>query len=333
MVDVSIRCPTEGDLEAIAKIWNDSRLELPSQSKVNADEVRAKTFLDGDYDPEGSWLAIVDGEPVGYADGFVDQARLAYGLTDSYFDLEVMRGHRGDGIEETLLQKALDYLADRGVSTTQTPYYQVDMWRKRLLENAGFREVRRYYEMVRSETHEPEEAVFPEGVKIERSLIKDDLENLSSRLVDIRNESFMDHYNYAPIPADRFKKFLEATEATFSVTFAVDAGKTVGFVMSEDRAPEATGTGRREGWVAVLGVVGSHRRRGLGVNLLLDSVNWLRSRGAERILVMVDAENEKALDIYKSAGFEVDSVEILMVKDMPCSDTPTGAHGSPAPPS
>ena len=158
MTSVRFRHPTEDDIASMVRISNDSRVGLPSQSPVNADEVRAETFLDKDYDPEGAWLAIVDGVAVGYVDGFVDQARLKHGLNDSYVDLEITRSHRGEGIEESLLERSLDYLAGRGVSATQIPYYQVDDWRKRLLENAGFVEVRRYYEMVRDESREPEKA-------------------------------------------------------------------------------------------------------------------------------------------------------------------------------
>jgi mycothiol synthase len=301
----------------MVRIWNDSRIGLPSQSPVNADEVRAETFLDKDYDPEGAWLAIVEGMAVGYANGFVDQARLKYGLNDSYVVLEVKRSHRGDGIEESLLERSLDYLAGRGVASTQTPYYQVDDWRKILLENAGFLEVRRYYEMVRDESHEPEKAAFPGDIRIERRFISDDPGHLASKIIKVRNESFVDHFNYSPVPAERLRSYFEATETSFAVTFAVDEGKTVGFVLSEDRPPEVEGITKREGWVAILGVIGSHRRRGLGRNLLLDSVSWLQSRGIERILLMVDAENEKALDMYKSAGFEVNSVEILMAKNLP----------------
>ncbi|MCJ7561760.1 MAG: GNAT family N-acetyltransferase [Thermoplasmata archaeon] len=318
MSRIEYRHPTENDLESIAKICNDSRRGLPSQRPVNVNEVRAKTFIDSDYDPEGAWLATVDGEEVGYANGYVDQARLAYGLRDSYVeDLEVMQGHRGNGIEETLLEMALIYLKGRGVSGTQIPYYRMDTWKKRLLETAGFLEVRRYYEMVRNDDREPEKAVFPKDIQIERRLINNCPEELPSRIVDVRNESFVDHFNYAPIPVDKIKNFFEATDTTLSVTFAVDHEKTVGFVVSEDRPPETEGVDKRDGWVAILGVVRSHRRRGLGKNLLLDSVNWLTSKGAERILLMVDAENEKALGMYKFAGFEVESVEILMVKDLP----------------
>lgn len=316
-IRVRYRHPTEDDIAAMVSIYNDSRIGLPSQSPVNADEVRAETFLDNDYDPEGAWLATANGMPVGYANGFVDQARITHGLNDSYVDLEIMRGHRGNGIEESLLEKTLDYLAGRGVTATQAPYYQIDDWRKRLLENAGFMEVRRYYQMVRNETHEPEEATFPREIQIERSLVADNPEYLALRIVDVRNMSFVDHFNYAPIPADRLRNFFRATETSFAVTFAVDDGKTVGFALSENRCSEACETTKREGWVAVLGVISSHRRRGLGRNLLLDSVNWLRAQGAERITLLVDAENEKALGMYKSAGFEVETVEVLMARSLP----------------
>jgi len=306
--------PTKEDIASMVAIWNDSIADLPSQLEVTPDEFMAMTFLDSDYDPQGAWLAFVDEKAVGYSCGFVDRARLAYGLNDSYVDIEVMHTHRGNGIEEELLKKACDYLIRQGVGATQIPHYELDAWKANLLRNAGFREVRRYYEMVWDGIERSQGASFPDGLRIERRVIDGDYDNLASRIADARNESFVDHYNYSPFPAQRLRNYLESAHTTFGATFVMDGERTVGFAMNEDRDPETTKDGKREGWVAILGVVNSHRRRGLGRNLLLDSVDWLRSREAERILLLVDAENEKALGMYKSAGFKVHIVEILVKK-------------------
>jgi len=316
MIRLEFRHPTKEDIPSMVAIWNDSIADLPSQLEVTSDELMAMTFLDSDYDPQGAWLAFAEGEAVGYSCGFVDRARLEYGLNDSYVDIEVMHTHRRTGIEEELLDRACGYLARQGVGATQIPHYQMDTWKADLLRNAGFREVRRYFEMIWGENEESLGASFPVDLRIERRVIDGDYDYLASRIADIRNESFVDHYNYAPMPAQRLRNYLASAHTTFAATFVLDGERTIGFAMNEDRHPETSKDGKREGWVAILGVVNSHRRRGLGRNLLLDSVDWLRSREAERIMLLVDAENEKALGMYKSVGFEVHIIEILMKKDL-----------------
>lgn len=58
-----------------------------------------------------------------------------------------------------------------------------------------------------------------------------------------------------------------------------------------------------EGGIFGLGVVPEERGKGLGRELLLGSVEKLKELGADKIFLQVDAENENALSLYKSAGF------------------------------
>jgi ribosomal protein S18 acetylase RimI-like enzyme len=316
MTGIQYRHPTEDDLVRMTGIFNDSGAELPSHRTLKPDEVGAFTFVDPDFDPNGAWLAYCDGEAIAYADGFVDKERLRYGRTDAYLNLEIMRGHRGKGVEEDLVTKALEYLEGRGVNSALAQYHESQAWRKDLLHGAGFREVRRYYEMVRRGGHASVTPVFPGGVRTSRLMVEDSSDDDISRIADARNESFVDHFNYSPIPVERFRNFLRSGDTVFSATFAEDGGRTIGFALSEDRPPEEGDTKEREGWVAILGVVASHRKQGIGRALLSDSVNWLTEKGVKTIRLLVDAENDKALGMYRSAGFEIESVEVLLSKDL-----------------
>lgn len=316
MKDVRYEHPREDDLARMTRIYNDSRADLPSHRILKPEEIKAYTFLDSDFNPKGAWLAYSDGEAVAYADGFVDKKRLEYGWRDAYIDLEIMRCHRHTGIEEVLVSKVLKYLSGRGIEGVLAQHHESDVWRKDLLYEAGFGEIRRYFEMVRRGDCDSMMPTFPERVRVDCALVGQSSYDVFSRIADVRNESFVDHFNYAPVPAERFKNFLESGDTIFSVTFVEDELKTVGFVLNEDRPQREGDAKEREGWVCILGVVRSHRRRGIGRALLMDSVNWLTGRGVRTIRLLVDAENDKALGIYKSAGFETESVEILMRKDL-----------------
>lgn len=59
-----------------------------------------------------------------------------------------------------------------------------------------------------------------------------------------------------------------------------------------------------EGGIFGLGVVPDQRGKGFGRELLIASVEKLKELGADKIFLQVDAENENALSLYKSAGFE-----------------------------
>jgi mycothiol synthase len=62
--------------------------------------------------------------------------------------------------------------------------------------------------------------------------------------------------------------------------------------------------GARTGDVGLIGVLPAWRRRGLGRELLRWGVTELRSRGAGRIELSVEAANDRATALYRAHGFE-----------------------------
>ena len=132
------------------------------------------------------------------------------------------------------------------------------------------------------------------------------------RYVDLLNASFADH----PSPISWTLEEIERRHArpdhdpTMMVLVApVDrpdepiAFARFALAPEEDGADGAAGA-LPVGDVRLIGVLPEWRGRGLGRELLRWAVAELRVRGAGRIQLSVEAENERALGLYRRAGFE-----------------------------
>lgn len=65
------------------------------------------------------------------------------------------------------------------------------------------------------------------------------------------------------------------------------------------------------GWVYYLAVAPDQRRTGLGRALMTAAEDWLRTRGAPKLQLMVREDNAAALDFYESLGLERQKVVTL----------------------
>ena len=94
----------------------------------------------------------------------------------------------------------------------------------------------------------------------------------------------------------------EALAATPSVRFRVagrsrEAETLAGYAIA--------GRGGDTGYLQRLAVHPSARGRGLGRALVVDSLVWLRRRGAQRAMVNTQRTNEGALALYQACGFQL----------------------------
>lgn len=88
-----------------------------------------------------------------------------------------------------------------------------------------------------------------------------------------------------------------------AVLVAREEGAIAGSVM--------TGFDGHRGWVYYLAVAPDHRGRGLGRALMDAAEQWLRTRGAPKIQLMVRADNDAALGFYAALGMERQDVVVL----------------------
>lgn len=95
----------------------------------------------------------------------------------------------------------------------------------------------------------------------------------------------------------------EALAATPAVRFrvALDDGshQIVGYAVSGRAGPR--------GYIQRLAVAPGAQRRGIGRDLLIDGLRWLRRRGAARAVVNTQVDNERAHTLYLSLGFRQQS--------------------------
>ena len=127
------------------------------------------------------------------------------------------------------------------------------------------------------------------------------------RYVELLNRCFEGHPTPLSWTAAEIEYFHGRPEFDPSTTLLMrraDApDRPVGFVRISV-APPDDGEVEPVGDVRLLGVLPEWRGRGLGRDLLRWAVAELRTRGAGRITLSVESENELALGLYRRTGFE-----------------------------
>jgi mycothiol synthase len=313
--EIHYRHPQETDLPNITRIWNDSMRELPLHRTLTVEEMRAETFADEDFDPEGAWLAIKGDELVGYGDGLLEKERISLGR-EGLARIEVVHHERGKGVEERLLDLALRYLARKGFQAVQVWCSQVDHWRREFSRKAGFEEQRRFYSMILKDGQDVPRPAFPQDVRIDRRPLRGASDDDLKTFVEVFNESFAGHFSFSPTNVTRWRNVADTAEDEMDITFAYQGDRVTGFALVENSTAFNREKGTRDGWVNILGVVPSSRGKGLGKALLLDSIQQLQAQGLDTIRLGLDAENRNALSLYTSVGFEVLMENTVLVRDL-----------------
>lgn len=120
--------------------------------------------------------------------------------------------------------------------------------------------------------------------------------------IELINSAFEDH----PTPLRVTREQVEHVHAKVTFDPAAIAivrnpdGQMVGFCTTGiDR-----GTDPAVGSINLVGVLQPYRGRGLGRYLLIWGIERLQSLGLETIELSVDADNERAVELYRSVGFQ-----------------------------
>ncbi len=187
--------------------------------------------------------------------------------------------------------------------------------RREALERNGFTIARYFFVMHRPLDEPIEEPQLPEGFTLSNVAEHTEIDGW----VDMHNLSFIDHWSFHPLTAERRAHFLKdpqykpeggllaiAPDGTFA-SYAdcyIDVGHN-------ERA------GKSEGWIGTLGTRRGYRKMGLGRAMLLAGLHWLKSQGLNTGVLDVDAENPTgALRLYESAGFRTVKTEVVYSKDV-----------------
>lgn len=115
---------------------------------------------------------------------------------------------------------------------------------------------------------------------------------------DVQQAAFADHFDFAPLPYDAWRRMLVDTEKhTPQHWWVADAdGEPAAALIGEVR----DGT---EGWVRIVATLKPYRGRGLGTALLLRAFHGFRDAGLATVGLSVDTENVTgAVGVYERLG-------------------------------
>lgn len=264
------------------------------EASLVADRIPGFTALDLERaierlpaDPDGTAVAEVDGVIVGYATPRSDDLtvhpshrRQGHGraLVPAALAIERRAGHRS-----LLLHVAADLPASQAFARELGFTYHSSLW---------------LFELPAGVAVDPPR--FPAGYASRALRPADDLE----RYVGLMNATFADH----PTPISWTVGIVRHVhglpgfdhDGVRLVTVAGRPDALVGFSRAEV-LHEADGP---VGLVNQIGVLPAHRGRGLGRELLRWGITYLRGLGAGPIQLAVEAQNDRALELYRRHGFE-----------------------------
>jgi mycothiol synthase len=283
---------TDSDNDLVRALAGDASL-VPQFDKLQGAGRLERWLGDPLCDVPMRFIARADGEPAGFAYAF-----LLRGAAPPWAMLRiaVSARFRRRGIGSRLFDAQLAQLGERMPECRELSMsaYEPCAEAAGFAARHDFRVVRHFWLMERpvEGLGEPE---WPDGIEVRAF---DGSAQAVKDWNDVYNASFARHYHFVPSTMDLCRALVEAPGFDANgLLLAYHGMECVGFCRDEVHA--------NSGEVGALGVRPSWQGRGLGRALLRWGAHWLVRGGALPITLVVDGDNESALGLYRTEGFEV----------------------------
>ncbi len=315
---IQIRPYSERDLDSIVVLMNTIDAADCMEQGTSAPEKREFLGMP-EFDPEQNAFVAEEEDgrlvAVGWTRLYPEEGEHGF---RSWFDVHPV--HRGRGLEDRMLARLQQRAEERlGEATTPGVFFAcaghtANEEKLRAMERAGMREIRRFWVMVRPELETLPAPRFPDNLVVRTMRLgQDDAEAL-----DALNDSFSEHFGYAPETAESFGYYLHGNNYHPELTvLAVDPtrNRIAGYCHIAVNQGECKRLGRKRGWVDILGVRKEYRHRGLGEALILQGMHNLRAAGMDEAALGCDSENTtNATALYFRTGFKVKKTNIVYQK-------------------
>jgi mycothiol synthase len=284
-----LRSPRPDEASRVSRLTDEGDAALGSSPSLSEDLIRSfwsRPRFDLEAD---AWVVEFNSTLAGYAEVWDAHPTRLWGFA------VVHPAHTGRGIGSVLAARVEDRAAQKAEGSARlfTAVLTQDAAGAGLLEARGYRWARRFWNMEIELSGDLEPPVPPADVQL-RAL---DPERDLPAAHRILEEAFEDHWEFAPTSYEEFLE-REVRGEAFDPTLwviALDGEEAVG-VLSGDAHTD-------RGWVNDLGVLRSHRGRGIATALLRASFIRFRDRGLPEARLNVDAENlTGAVGLYERVG-------------------------------
>lgn len=250
-----------------------------------------------DHSPENNlFIAERAGEIVGYSD-VKPELNIGRGI----LRWVVHPKHRRKGLAIRLIHCTLYRTRELGIKIAHVNILQNSPMAKQLLTRMGFTFIRRFLELRLDLSKTPLPEIRKNAIRY-RPLQAGEEE----RLTQLQNRSFTDAWGYNANTVEEITYRLHFPNGSLEdILLAFDSDQPIGYCWTrinfwKNKAPD-----EKTGRIYMLGVDPDYRGRGLGRQLLLAGLSYLRSNDLRVVELTVDRENKAACALYKSMGFKL----------------------------
>lgn len=146
-----------------------------------------------------------------------------------------------------------------------------------------------------------------------RKCNKHDSINLLHLLMDIESETNFMLYNKGERKTNKeaIEKFIIEKEKADSPIFLAQRNNEISGYLLVDRGRSDK---KRHCMYIVVGVKKSSQGIGIGTKLIEEAISWARQNNIIRIELTVMEHNQRAINLYKKMGFEIEGVKKKSIK-------------------
>ena len=270
--------------------------EIAGQYDMYAGDDGVERMLADPYTPaDGVRMAFVDGEPAGFACAILLPAEEPWTMLRGGVLPRFQRRGVGRALHEAVSAYVRGQTRLAGVRAQLIAAWEPLEAATAMAERFGYAHDRWFWLMRRERNGAPPAPAWPEGVTVRT------LDGSDAMLADWNtayNDSFAGHYRFVPSPLSHVHQLVRKPGfRPDGILVAYRHGKVAGFCRNE--------LFPTRGEIGTLGTVHAARGIGLGRALLRWGVTWLERETPHEVTLLVDGENEGALGLYRSEGFEV----------------------------
>ena len=135
----------------------------------------------------------------------------------------------------------------------------------------------------------------------------------------LSNENYKEDLDYCPITLEETRHFLfcDPYLKEKDILFAVLNGESLGCVGVGIDEKYNLEKKVQAGEVFTIGVLKAHRRKGIGVRLMLHGLERLRAKGMTKAILGVEDDNPtQAIRLYEKLGFSVKKRESILEREV-----------------